>query len=123
MMSAKLAGVQDSLAREQRIQYMSISIDPENDTPDELRKYAQEYHAMPGRWYFLTGAKPAIYRLAREGLHLSVEPDSSNGILHSEKFVLLDHAASIRGYYDSGDDEAIQLLRRDARLLARRIGR
>ncbi len=123
MMSTRLAGIQDSLAGDRRIQYVSISVDPGNDTPAALLSYARAYNADPGRWFFLTGDTATIYMLAREGFHLAVGVDSAGGIVHSEKFILLDQTATIRGYYDSDDDDAIQLLRRDARLLARRIGR
>lgn len=123
LMSTKLSHIQDSLRDDPRIQFVSISVDPENDTSEALREYAHDYRAEPGRWFFLTGEKAAIYKLAREGLHLAVNVDSAEGILHSEMFVLLDHTAAIRGYYDSADDGALHVLQRDARLLARRTGR
>ncbi len=57
----------------------------------------------------LLGARPA---LAHDGA-------AAGPILHSARFVLVDRQSRIRGYYDSGDGEAIARLRRDARTLLR----
>ena len=62
--TAHLAGVQeylgDRLGRDVFI--LSISVDPENDTPGALKKYAESYKARPG-WYFLTGEKENIEKV------------------------------------------------------------
>ena len=43
----------------QQVQLVSISVDPETDTPAVLRHYLRHYHALPG-WDFLTGSMSAI---------------------------------------------------------------
>ena len=70
--SARMARLQRDVADAPDVRLVSISIDPEHDTPDVLRDYAQHFGADPERWLFLTGDKAAIYRLAQEGFHLSV---------------------------------------------------
>jgi len=54
--TARLAQVEeklgDSVGRD--IFIYSISVDPENDTPEQLKKYAEAFHTGPG-WFFLTG--------------------------------------------------------------------
>ncbi|MEQ1667353.1 MAG: SCO family protein [Sulfuriferula sp.] len=56
VMSATFAGVQDQLGAEsKKVRMVSISIDPENDTPAKLRAYANKYHAEP-QWKMLTGS-------------------------------------------------------------------
>jgi protein SCO1 len=46
------------------VTFLSISLEPEHDTPEVLRKYAKAFRAGPG-WYFLTGKKTDIERLRR----------------------------------------------------------
>lgn len=72
LQSTKMAGLQRDLADHQDVRLVSISIDPEHDTPDVLQDYAKNFGADPDRWLFLTGEKKTIYRLAQDGFHLSV---------------------------------------------------
>ncbi len=46
------------------VRLVSISVDPERDTPEVLSRYAERYKADPDRWLFLTGKKGDIRRLA-----------------------------------------------------------
>lgn len=56
VMSATFRNVQESLGEESsKVRMVSISIDPENDTPARLKEYAQRYHAGP-QWQMLTGS-------------------------------------------------------------------
>ncbi|MBE0569756.1 MAG: SCO family protein [Deltaproteobacteria bacterium] len=45
--------------------FVSISVDPEDDTPEELRRYAERYRARPG-WTFLTGPKKDVDAVIRK---------------------------------------------------------
>lgn len=72
LQSARMAHLQRDLADQPDVRLVSISVDPEHDTPEVLRDYAQRFGADPERWLFLTGDKVAIHRLARDGFHLSV---------------------------------------------------
>ncbi len=119
LQSAELAKLQSELRDGDNVKIVSISVDPERDSPQVLSRYADRFKASPDRWYFLTGDKNQIYRLAQEGFHLAAMPasghdrDDDDSILHSSKFVLVDDKAEIRGYYESNDAEALQSLRRD----------
>jgi cytochrome oxidase Cu insertion factor (SCO1/SenC/PrrC family) len=72
LMSTRLARLQEAFSAEQDLLLVSITIDPERDTPAVLSQYANSFGAHPQRWLFLTGDKAAILRLAREGFHLGV---------------------------------------------------
>lgn len=126
LQSAEMARLQADLADRADLKLVSISIDPERDTPEVLSRYAERYHANPERWLFLTGKKQAIYNLAQEGFRLSAVPVSDDTeknnhvILHSSRFVLVDGQKQIRGYYDSNDAEALRRLRRDVKTLLRK---
>ena len=126
LQSAEMAGLQNDLADKADVKLVSISVDPERDTPQALSRYAERFKADPDRWLFLTGEKREIYRLAQEGFRLSAVPASNAGqennasILHSARFVLVDGKAQIRGYYQSTDAEAMKRLSRDLKKLLRR---
>lgn len=71
--TAEMAKLQTEFDGETDFRLVSISVDPERDTPQVLARYADQNGADPERWLFLTGHKATIYRLAREGFKLSVE--------------------------------------------------
>jgi cytochrome oxidase Cu insertion factor (SCO1/SenC/PrrC family) len=72
LMTAELAQLQSDLASIPDLRFVSISVDPERDTPALLSQYADRFNADPERWLFLTGDKQAIYRLAREGFRVGI---------------------------------------------------
>ncbi|MBI3765081.1 MAG: SCO family protein [Ignavibacteriales bacterium] len=121
LMSSKMSELQEVLFVDNNVQFISFSVDPETDTPGVLSEYAKQYNATKGRWLFLTGKKVDIYQITKQGFHLGLDVEGDNAIIHSQKFVLIDHQGAIRGYYDSEDDQAIKNLIRDAHILARRI--
>ena len=101
MISSRMAELQKPLEKTD-VHLVSITVDPEKDTPEVLRGYAEKLQAQPGRWDFLTGPKAAIYELSRSGFKLPVSEDSDQpGVpAHSTRAVLVDRRGSIRGYYD-----------------------
>ena len=85
---------------------MSVSVDPEYDTPERLRSYGAELGADPARWTLLTGDLQAIRTLASDGFKVPVgSPEAGPGglvdIAHTGKLVLVDPEGKIRGYYDT----------------------
>lgn len=101
------------------LQFVSFSVDPENDTPDVLKQYAKKYEADLGSWSFLTGDFAEVKRTSVEGFRLSLEgtanPEKADfGILHSSYLVLVDPELKIRGYYPTSDPTTRQRLLRDA---------
>ncbi len=126
LMTSRMGELTIALENEPTVRFVSFSVDPEHDTPDVLRAYAQENHADLNRWTFLTGPKAEIRSLAIKGFKLAVEdanPKDPEPILHSTRFVLVDGNGSIRGTYDSGDVDRLAALRRDARRLAAEPGK
>ncbi len=118
LQTAAMAKLQKEFAAKSNVQFVSVSVDPERDTPQVLSAYADKHDADRQRWYFLTGQRDQVIKLIRDGFHLSVAalPDSaeSHGMIpHSPRFVLIDGQAQIRGYYDSRAMDAIARLRND----------
>lgn len=91
------------------VRLVSISVDPDTDTPQVLAEYAKKHGADPELWHFLTGPREQVWNLSVEGFKLPVaeaaEPGIGGPILHSNKFVLADRRGQIRGYYDAMDSE------------------
>ncbi len=119
LQSAEMAKLQEHWSNRPDLRFVSFSVDPERDTPQVLTRYAQHFKADADRWLFLTGNKEQISRLVQEGFRLAATPALTGGadedvILHSSRFVLIDRAGRIRGYYDGLDAAALQRLNKDA---------
>jgi protein SCO1/2 len=114
-MSSQMHEVQTALAG-QDVKLISMTVDPDRDTPDKLAKYAAFYSATPGVWYFLTGPRETLNHLGKDVFKLN----SVDGSLdHSTRFVLVDRKLQIRGYYLTSEPDAIQRVIADAKALLR----
>ena len=115
LMSAHMRELASAVAALPNVRIISLTVDPEHDTPEALLAYAHNVRAASDRWYFLTGPQAALNQVTMDGLHLS----QVDGTLeHSTKFVLVDAAGSIRGYYLSSEREDMDKLVADVRWLA-----
>lgn len=105
---------------------VSISVDPERDTPARLAEYAARYGANPVRWSFLTGPATAIEEAVTNGFKVgmgreAVTPDGGGEtffqIFHGENLVLVDRALRVRGYFPAtpeGLDRLVEAIGRVA---------
>lgn len=99
MQTSTLRALQESLPPE--IVFVSITVDPDWDKPEQLRLYAKKHGADLSRWYFLTHAeKEVIYRLAKDQFKLPAAQDTKNKdeFIHSPRYVLVDHRGRIRSF-------------------------
>jgi len=140
LQSLQAQRLQEEFAGARDLRFVSITVDPSHDTPEVLRRYADRYGADPERWLFLTGPKPAIHALAKDGFKLGVSDASpaarsgvsdwplgpgpafaSHGsgglILHSARFVLVDRQGRIRAYHRTDDPDSLARLRENLRAL------
>ena len=120
MISTRMSELQKPLQKTD-VHLVSFTVDPEKDTPEVLRGYAEKLHAQSGRWDFLTGAQSAIYHLSRDGFKLAVsEGSEETGIpVHSTRMVLVDRHGEIRGYYEATEADAVTKLLADTSHLLR----
>ena len=81
---------------------VSITIDPEKDTPMELKKYAEIYEVFSPNWHFLTGDRSYIYELANAGFNIFAEinPAVAGGFEHQGYFALVDQNGYLRSRRD-----------------------
>lgn len=95
-----------------RVRVVGISVDPETDTPERLRSYAERMGVGENFW-LLTGPLPEVFRISREGFKLPVEENppaavpQSGKMLHSTKVALVDGQGRIRGYYDGTQGDLV----------------
>jgi protein SCO1/2 len=87
------------------VHLVSISVDPDHDTPERLAEYASSQGLDTSRWSFLTGERGQIAALLLGGFRVPMgEPETLNDLIdiaHTGKLVLVDRKGGIRGYYDS----------------------
>ena len=114
MISTRMSELQKPL-KNTDVHLVSVSVDPEHDTPEILRGYAEKLQAQPQRWDFLTGSKQAIYNLFRNGFKLAIADGltKTGSPVHSTRVILVDRRGEIRGYYDALAPDAITKLLAD----------
>jgi cytochrome oxidase Cu insertion factor (SCO1/SenC/PrrC family) len=88
-----IAGILESID-DPDFMVVSLTCDPENDTPDVLRRYADRFEADPARWKFLTGELALIKAVGQGTFKLPVELG-----VHSERGVVFDRQGRLRGGY------------------------
>jgi protein SCO1 len=122
----KMKGIQDRLIPPEQggnVSLLSVSVDPERDTPEKLRDYAAVYGQRKGMWRYLTGDQKEVERTVVQGFHTAMAKVPAGNtdphmeafdIMHGERLVLVDRAGRIRGFYDA--DEPDKVLK-DARSL------
>lgn len=109
------------------VRFVSVSVDPEHDTPERLREYAARFRADTSRWSFLTTREPGSMRgVIERAFRQPVGPRAEMGdgrydILHAGRFMLVDQRGTLRGLYET-DAEGLERLERDALRLVREEG-
>jgi cytochrome oxidase Cu insertion factor (SCO1/SenC/PrrC family) len=105
-LNTAVADLNDELA-EEPVTFVSISVDPENDTPERLREYASRFKADPDRWKFLTGEAQNIRDIIQGQFQLSAEQTT-----HSDRLVLINRNQRIVGMYHGTDPVQVMALKR-----------
>lgn len=90
------------------IKFVSITVDPEKDTPEELTRYAAHFQADPERWVFLTGDMDEIRRIANETFLVTANRDT-----HTGRLFLIDRQGRIVDSYTGTDPVAMRMLERE----------
>lgn len=101
-MTSNMGYIQKKFSDKKDLKFISITVNPENDTPAVLKEYADKVHADTQSWDFLTGEKEKIYDLAFNGFFVNADKDdiAPGGFLHSQLLILVDRNGHIRGYFD-----------------------
>jgi protein SCO1/2 len=110
-MTKQMKELQEALPPASQARLVTLSTDPDFDTPTVLRAYAERFQADTNRWMFLTGTKQAIAKLAIDSLKLTAiekkpeERESPQDLfVHSTIFVVADKQGRLRGVFETTGD-------------------
>jgi protein SCO1/2 len=110
MMTGNMNIIHKKYKKNDDLRLVSISVYPEYDTPEVLKKYAAQYEANTERWHFLTGKEAVVKKVIKDGFKMG---DYEDIIFHSEKFALVDKNGLIRSYYNGMKTEDMNKLKKD----------
>ena len=101
------------------VHFLSFSIDPERDSVERLKYWADKYQINPENWWLLTGDKKAIYDLAINEMKIGLVDGEGidTDFIHTDHFVLIDSNRHVRGYYHGLDSASLTHLSNDLVLL------
>ncbi|SEH54482.1 protein SCO1/2 [Paenimyroides aquimaris] len=129
IMNENMVKLQNEFQMNANFGIVSITIDPENDTPEHLKKHAEFLGVTMKNWNFLTGTEDAVFDLSKKfNLYVGKNDDAPGGFEHSGLFALIDKKGNIRSrnmenmdypmfYYDGTTDEGVQMLKEDIKQL------
>jgi len=108
IMTAQMKSLQDALPQSSDAKLVTLTTDPDFDTPPIMKKYGERFGADFNRWTFLTGTKAQIGALATGSLKLSAVPvkpgEQTNSVdlfVHSTIFVVVDKQAQLHGVFET----------------------
>ncbi|WP_426431562.1 SCO family protein [Winogradskyella sp. HB-48] len=103
IMNRNLVNVQNHFKEFENFGVASFTINPEVDTPEVLKAYAEAFGITNPNWHLMTGSEDAIYKLANEGFNLYTAKDETveGGFEHSGNFALIDKEGYIRSRRDN----------------------
>ena len=116
VMGANMAKLHRSYVLVDDVRLVSISVNPDTDTPETLKAYAKKFKANTDRWLFLTGHLADIQKLAVQSFKLGKVDEP---VFHSSYFTLVDRQGRIRGYYDGMDKKKLARLFKDIAVVLR----
>lgn len=112
---AKIAG---NYNKNPIVNFLSITVDPERDSANALKNYADKFGADKVHWQFLTGDTATIYALATKGFLVNAIGGARNtDFIFSELLVLIDFSKRIRGYYNGGSTAEVARLNDEIKVL------
>lgn len=115
-MSANIKKMYDLYRGSDKVRFLSITVDPDYDTLEVLRSYAEGFGVNDNRWIFARGPLVGVAVLLEHGFMLDASDLPSN---HPSYLILVDDQGNIRGYYSYNDDDELTALRENIRNLAR----
>mgnify|MGYP003310914486 CR=1 FL=1 len=101
------------------VQVLFISIDPERDTPEKLKAFAEANGSNEANWHFLTGPKATLMKLAVEDLKLISMPkeklkreNPGDLFVHSSLYILVDSKGQVRASFEHDATNLVQMIQK-----------
>lgn len=119
-LTTHLSKVQEAYKNDPAVLLLSHSVTPEADSVPVLRRYADAFGAIQGKWFMVTGNRDSLYHLARTAYFADEDmgyQKSTADFLHTENLLLIDKHRRIRGVYKGTSPADIQQLIGDIRIL------
>lgn len=118
-MNVEMLKVYKAFDKDERVLFISHTVDPEHDSIPQLKAFATELGVSSKKWHFVTGNKDSIYKLALENYFTSAYPDSAdkNNFVHGGGLLLVDKEKHIRGVYDGTNEIETERLIKDIKTL------
>ncbi len=113
-LSKEMTLLQKRFDRLEHFQLVSVSVDPVNDTPQNIAKFIELHGINTRNWDLLTGSKETVRQFMVEDLKIPMVEDPR---LHADRFVLIDRNLNVRGAYSLSNQSAMERLPRDVRRL------
>ena len=117
-MTYNMKSLYDDFSKSDDVQFVSITVDPENDNIKVLKNYADINGINDQRWQLLTSELSKIKSLKRDGFMLFAD-ELPQG--HAIKFILIDENGNIRKYFDGTDEASLSILKKDISHLVKKI--
>lgn len=118
IMQRNMLTIYEKYKNDERVAFLSHSIDYRNDHPLVLKEYADRLGVDNSQWQFVNGQKDEIFDISKEYLvFTTVDENAPGGYDHQGLFLLVDQQRRIRGAYDGTEDEQIQRLLNDIKTL------
>jgi len=126
IMNTEVKRVHNEFLEDDWLTILSHTVWPEGDSVSTLFDYSIRFDVNPDKWWFLTGSKENLYKMARQSY--LVVPDESNldyeskesyeeyvksDFIHTENLVLIDPKRQIRGMYDGTNPDEVSDLIKD----------
>jgi protein SCO1 len=114
MMTSQMHRIEKKVKNESDVRLVSISVDPDRDTPPVLEAFANRFGGPTPQWFFLTGSPETVHLLAHDVFKVG---DLIKTMDHSTKFMVVDKRGHLRGYYSTFDADGTQDMLRDIEAL------
>ena len=119
IMTNNMLLIQEEFIKNNDIMLLSISVTPEIDNVQVLKKYAIKKGVIDSKWNITTGSKKHIYELARKSFFAVLDKGDGGlqDFIHTPNFILVDTKKQIRGIYDGTVEKEISRLILDINIL------
>ena len=120
-MNTNMRQVYDQMKGEKDFRILSYTCDPEVDSVQQLKQYADSMNVNTAKWIFLTGRKDSLYNMARISYVID-DPknnlkDINDDFLHTQNWALVDKNGDVKKIYDGLKQDEIDDMIRDAKKL------
>ncbi len=117
ILSARMGQLGEALKGDKDIKLVSVTVDPDYDTPEVLKEYAKRFEADTQQWTFLTGPRDKIEAFMVKGMLQPIIRIPTEELIHSTQLVLVDRQGQIRAFRDGASPQVVAQLLTDIRSL------